>query len=530
MVHDQKTQTQFKKATNATTKKLETEKATTLKDLTVPIYRPRSNDIMGEKKGKKKSPRKAVTLPVALPVQVKKGIPKKNHKYMESNQFGSNNEENSDITAISPTSISDQTVTDSNVDQVEDNMVLTIDQDETNDLTLGHSLEDILNGVTHQNYVLHQFTNDQEYQVITLPFVRFGSPSINQPPTMQLDLDQFMSASAYNFSPSPESSEPNSPTEMEWYENSLLPDAANASNLQYQISAISTNRNTSTGMHGAVYVPGTTENSPVNSTPLNNNIMTTNTSLNTPLNTPVNGLPSNSMLSSVSNSSNILYMNQFSSAEQTNSNNSTSIGQQCTSKSNPPQSSSAPESSASVRASSSSTSENRPKKAHSSGEQQCFNCGITSTPLWRRSANDELLCNALKLHKMPRPKTMKPHIVRKDARDDETTQPVCSNCNTMNTPLWRRDEEGQTLCNACGLYFKLHHERRPLSMKTDVIKKRQRYENGQTPSRRAGSMGVNSSSSNGSITIQQNSSSSMGINPSLNGSIAVGQASPTSIA
>ncbi|CAB4410560.1 unnamed protein product [Rhizophagus irregularis] len=71
---------------------------------------------------------------------------------------------------------------------------------------------------------------------------------------------------------------------------------------------------------------------------------------------------------------------------------------------------------------------------------------------------------------MARPKTMKPHIVRKDARDDEAAQPVCSNCGTMTTPLWRRDEEGQTLCNACGLYFKLHHERRPLSMKTDVIK------------------------------------------------------------
>ncbi|KAI8098315.1 uncharacterized protein B0P05DRAFT_521354 [Gilbertella persicaria] len=110
----------------------------------------------------------------------------------------------------------------------------------------------------------------------------------------------------------------------------------------------------------------------------------------------------------------------------------------------------------------------------------CTNCGATSTPLWRRSAEDELLCNACglyqKLHNAPRPKTLKPHNARKEARDDETSQLVCSNCSTTTTPLWRRDDEGAPLCNACGLYLKLHHERRPLSMKTDIIKKRQRYE------------------------------------------------------
>ncbi|KAI8890693.1 hypothetical protein K501DRAFT_281662 [Backusella circina FSU 941] len=50
----------------------------------------------------------------------------------------------------------------------------------------------------------------------------------------------------------------------------------------------------------------------------------------------------------------------------------------------------------------------------------------------------------------------------------------CSNCRTTTTPLWRRDPQGHPLCNACGLFLKLHGSVRPLSLKTDVIKKRNR--------------------------------------------------------
>lgn len=48
----------------------------------------------------------------------------------------------------------------------------------------------------------------------------------------------------------------------------------------------------------------------------------------------------------------------------------------------------------------------------------------------------------------------------------------CSNCGTLKTPLWRKDSAGNTLCNACGLFLKLHGSTRPLSLKTDVIRKR----------------------------------------------------------
>lgn len=55
-----------------------------------------------------------------------------------------------------------------------------------------------------------------------------------------------------------------------------------------------------------------------------------------------------------------------------------------------------------------------------------------------------------------------------------SSQPTCQNCGTSRTPLWRRDEFGSVLCNACGLFLKLHGRPRPASLKTDVIKSRNR--------------------------------------------------------
>lgn len=62
-----------------------------------------------------------------------------------------------------------------------------------------------------------------------------------------------------------------------------------------------------------------------------------------------------------------------------------------------------------------------------------------------------------------------------NAGTDQSGVPTtCTNCFTQTTPLWRRNPEGQPLCNACGLFLKLHGVVRPLSLKTDVIKKRNR--------------------------------------------------------
>lgn len=39
----------------------------------------------------------------------------------------------------------------------------------------------------------------------------------------------------------------------------------------------------------------------------------------------------------------------------------------------------------------------------------------------------------------------------------------CTNCHTRTTPLWRKSNQGDVLCNACGLFYKLHGILRPLN-------------------------------------------------------------------
>ncbi|GAA5971926.1 hypothetical protein JCM11641_001572 [Rhodosporidiobolus odoratus] len=79
----------------------------------------------------------------------------------------------------------------------------------------------------------------------------------------------------------------------------------------------------------------------------------------------------------------------------------------------------------------------------------------------------------------------------------DKTQPICANCATQTTPLWRRSHDStHILCNACALFFKMKGRPRPISLKTDVIKSRNRSKGKSTSKDRGAKSAAVPSSAN----------------------------------
>lgn len=134
------------------------------------------------------------------------------------------------------------------------------------------------------------------------------------------------------------------------------------------------------------------------------------------------------------------------------------------------------------------------------GPTECANCSTSQSVYWRR-VDGHPMCHQCSFTRQTRPKITKnkPPVVRHfrlfkscfhflrleclinyrfcfiaQAQANRRSGVICANCKTSTTTLWRRNNHGEPVCNACGLYYKLHNVNRPQSMKKDGIQTRKR--------------------------------------------------------
>ncbi|KAL4947394.1 hypothetical protein BDW69DRAFT_117654 [Aspergillus filifer] len=111
------------------------------------------------------------------------------------------------------------------------------------------------------------------------------------------------------------------------------------------------------------------------------------------------------------------------------------------------------------------------------GAEGCDGCPAYNNRVYKSTARGNVAAHALNRAAIPEstPPSQEPEApVRNNGQPEGNMLVACQNCGTTVTPLWRRDENGHPICNACGLYYKLHGCYRPTTMKKTIIKRRKR--------------------------------------------------------
>ncbi|KFM58581.1 Transcription factor GATA-6, partial [Stegodyphus mimosarum] len=105
--------------------------------------------------------------------------------------------------------------------------------------------------------------------------------------------------------------------------------------------------------------------------------------------------------------------------------------------------------------------------------KQCVKCGTSTSIFWRCHVKGHYLCQQCSADSQMQEMESSAKKKKKGMPGNKGNQKCC-NCSTLVTTLWRRNLNGEFVCNACGLYEKLHKKSRPLSMKKDAIQRRKR--------------------------------------------------------
>ncbi|KAJ7615474.1 hypothetical protein FB45DRAFT_935758 [Roridomyces roridus] len=122
--------------------------------------------------------------------------------------------------------------------------------------------------------------------------------------------------------------------------------------------------------------------------------------------------------------------------------------------------------------------------ANHGGVKQCRHCGTMTTPLWRRDpSTHETLCSACGLYLQQRHEHRPQMLIDADREAEYHSLygggggdgPECNHCHTRETSVWRRDKEGNQVCNACGVYQRLRGVPRPLELKRSKPKPRAKH-------------------------------------------------------